>query len=49
MLNNKGVTTIEVLICFVLVTIISTSLFSTVSMFNDNRKILLPMVLNQQQ
>lgn len=37
MLNNKGVTTIEVLICFVLVTIISTSLFSTVSMFNDKR------------
>lgn len=37
MLNNKGVTTIEVLICFVLVTIIASSLFSTVSMFNDKR------------
>ena len=37
MLNNKGVTTVEVLICFVLVTIIATSLFSTVSMFNEKR------------
>ena len=37
MLNNKGITTIEVLICFVLVTIIASSLFSTVSMFNDKR------------
>ena len=37
MLNNKGVTTVEVLVCFVLVTVIATSLFSTVSMFNEKR------------
>lgn len=37
MLNNKGITTVEVLLCFILITIISTSLFSTVSMFNEKR------------
>lgn len=37
MLNNKGITTVEVLICFVLVTIIASSLYSTVSMFNEKR------------
>lgn len=37
MLNNKGITTVEVLICFVLVAIIASSLYSTVSMFNEKR------------
>ena len=37
MLNNKGITTVEVLICFVLVTIIASSLYSTVAMFNEKR------------
>lgn len=37
MLNNKGITTVEVLICFILVTIIASSLYSTVAMFNEKR------------
>ena len=36
-LNNKGMTIIEVLVCFVLVSTIMMSLFSTVSSFNDKR------------
>ncbi len=38
-LNNKGITTIEVLICFVLVVVITMSIYATVSGFNE-RKIL---------
>ena len=36
-INNKGITIIEVLVCFVLVVIISMSLFSTISAYNDKR------------
>ena len=36
-LNNKGITTIEVIICFVLVVMITVSMYSTVSYFNDKR------------
>ena len=36
-LNNKGITTIEVIICFVLVVIITVSMYSTVSSFNEKR------------
>ena len=36
-LNNKGVTTIEVLISFVLIAIIANSLYSTISAYNDRR------------
>lgn len=37
MLNNKGITTVEILICFVLVAVISSSIYSTVSMYNEKR------------
>ena len=37
MLNNRGITTVEVLICFTLVTIISASLFDIVTAFNEKR------------
>ena len=36
-LNNKGITTVEVIICFVLIVTITTSMFSTVSSFNEKR------------
>ena len=36
-LNNKGITTIEVIICFLLVVIIATSMYTTVSAFNEKR------------
>ncbi|MBR1936547.1 MAG: hypothetical protein IJ842_02525 [Bacilli bacterium] len=36
-LNNKGITTIEVIICFLLVVIIATSMYTTVSAFNERR------------
>lgn len=36
-LNNKGITTIEVLISFVLIAIIANSLYSTISAYNDRR------------
>ncbi len=36
-LNNKGITTIEVLICFVLIVIISISMYNTVSIYNERR------------
>lgn len=36
-LNNKGITTIEVLICFVLVVIITVSMYATVSNFNEKK------------
>lgn len=36
-LNNKGITTIEVLLCFVLVVIITVSIYATVSSFNEKK------------
>lgn len=36
-LNNKGITTIEVLICFILVVIITVSMYATVSGFNEKK------------
>lgn len=36
-LNNKGITTIEVIICFVLVVVITVSMYSTISNFNQKR------------
>lgn len=36
-LNNKGMTVVEVLICFILVSIIAMSLFSTISSYNQLR------------
>ena len=36
-LNNKGITIVEVLVCFVLVVIVAMSLFSTISAYNDKR------------
>jgi len=36
-LNNRGITTIEVLICFVLVVLITSSMYSTISTFNEKR------------
>ena len=38
-LNNKGITTIEVIVCFVLVVIITTAMYSTISSFNERRMI----------
>ena len=38
-LNNRGITTIEILVCFVLLAVISTSLYNTVSVYR-NRQIL---------
>lgn len=36
-LNNKGITTIEILICFILLAVISTSLYSTVSNYRNKQ------------
>ena len=36
-LNNKGITTIEVLLCFVLIVIISVSMYNTISAYNERR------------
>ena len=36
-LNNKGITTIEVIICFVLIIIVTMSMYSTISYFNEER------------
>lgn len=36
-LNNKGMTIIEVLICFVIISVVMMSLFSTVAAFNEKR------------
>ena len=36
-LNNKGITTVEVLICFVLVVIITISMYQAVSAYNERR------------
>ncbi len=38
-LNNKGMTTIEVILCFVIVIIISVSMFSTVSSFREKEEV----------
>ena len=38
-LNNKGITTIEVLICFVLVVVITVSMYATISNFNERKVI----------
>ncbi len=38
-LNNKAMTTIEILICFVLVAIISVSIYTTISSFNNKQNI----------
>ena len=36
-LNNKGITIVEVLVCFILVSVIAMSLFSTISAYNQMR------------
>ena len=36
-LNNKGITTVEVLICFILVAVITMSLYSVISSVNEKR------------
>lgn len=36
-LNRKGITTVEVIVCFILVTVISLSMYSTISAFNNKR------------
>ncbi|MBQ6497910.1 MAG: hypothetical protein IJI58_04265 [Bacilli bacterium] len=36
-LNNKGMTTVEVIVCFILVVTIATSMYSTVASFNQKR------------
>ena len=36
-LNNKGITTIELIICFILVVTITSSMYSTVASFNQKR------------
>lgn len=38
-LNNRGITTVEILICFVLVVMITVSMYSTISTFNERRLI----------
>lgn len=38
-LNNKGMTAVEVLVCFVLVVIISTSVYTTVSAYQNKQQI----------
>lgn len=36
-LNNKGMTTIEILLCFILIVIITVSMYTTISAFNEKR------------
>ena len=36
-MNNKGFTTVEVLVCFVIVLVVMMSLFSTISSFNEKK------------
>lgn len=36
-LNNKGITTIEVLLCFILVVVMTVSMYGTISSFNQKR------------
>lgn len=38
-MNNKGMTAVEVLVCFVLVVVITTSLFTTVSTYKNKQQI----------
>ena len=38
-LNNKGITTIEILLSFVIIVIITMSMYGTVSAFNEKRMI----------
>lgn len=38
-LNNRGITTIEVIICFVLVVVITVTMYTTISTFNQKRLI----------
>ena len=38
-LNNKGMTIVEILVCFMIVTFISVSLFNTVETFNNKKSI----------
>lgn len=38
-MNNKGFTTVEVLMCFVIVSVVMMSLFSTISAFNEKKNI----------
>ncbi len=38
-LNNKGMTIVEILVCFMIVAFITTALFSTVTVFNNKRNI----------
>jgi hypothetical protein len=38
-INNRGITTIELLLCFILVSIITISMYSTISTFNQKRMI----------
>lgn len=38
-LNNKGMTIIEILVCFIIVSIISASIYSTVSNYNDKKNL----------
>ena len=38
-LNNKGMTIVEMLVCFMIVAFISTALFSTATVFNNKRSI----------
>ena len=36
-LNNKGITTIEVLVCFIIIVVITVSMYSTISYYNEKR------------
>ena len=36
-INNKGITTIEVIVCFVLVVMITIVMYSTITGFNERR------------
>lgn len=36
-MNNKGFTTVEVLVCFVVVSVVTMSMFSTISAFNEKK------------
>ena len=38
-LNNKGMTAVEILVCFVLVVIISVSMYTTVSSYQNKQQI----------
>lgn len=38
-LNNKGMTIIEILVCFIIVSIISASIYSTVTNYNDKKNL----------